>query len=60
MRGQLSDDERREIDARIGKEPIEPVLDLWEAMVRAGGMPAMTADHVRAILVAFQKQRAKD
>jgi hypothetical protein len=57
MHGQLTDADRERIDAQIGKEPIGPVLDLWGALVCAGGMPAMSPDHVRAIIVAFRRER---
>lgn len=53
----LTDDDRARIDAVIGKEPIGPVLDLWEHLMAAGGMPSMTPDHVRAILIALRRER---
>jgi len=60
MRGGLTDDERKAIDAQLSGEPIDPVLDLWEALSRVGGgMPALELDHVRAILLALRKERAK-
>lgn len=60
MRGRLTDDERKAIDAQLSGEPIEPVLALWEALSRVGGgMPAMEPDHVRVILIALRAERKK-
>lgn len=58
MRGGLTDQERKEIDAQLSGEPIEPVLALWEQLARVGGgMPAMEPDHVRVILIALRRER---
>jgi hypothetical protein len=58
MRGELTDDERRDIDAQLSGEPIEPVLSLWEELSRiGGGMPVLEPDHVRVILMALRRQR---
>lgn len=57
MRGQLTDADKQQIDSTLATEPIGPVIDLWEALVRAGGMPAMTGDHVRVILIALRRER---
>lgn len=52
-----TDFERAQIDAALKSEQIGPVLDFWEAMVRAGGMPPMSPDHVRVVLMAFRRER---
>lgn len=59
VRGSWTDEDRARIDAAIGKEPIGPVLDLWELLRKMGGMPPMTPDHVRAILIAFRRERGE-
>jgi len=41
-------------------EPIGPVLDLWEALAKAGGMPPLGPDHVRAIVVAFWRVKQEE
>lgn len=58
MRGGFTDDERRAIDTQLSREPIEPVLALWEQLSRVGGgMPTLEPDHVRVILLALRRER---
>jgi len=53
----MTDDEIKAIDDQLSGEPIEPVLALWKALSRVGGMPAMNPDHVRVILMALRRER---
>lgn len=46
-----------EIDAKLARDPIDPVLDLWERLRVVGGMPAMQPDHFREIGLALYEAR---
>jgi len=52
-----SDMQRAQIDAQLKSEPIGPVLDMWEGLRAAGGMPPLEPDHIRVILMAFRRER---
>lgn len=46
-----------EIDAKLARDPIDPVLDLWERLRAVGGMPAMQPEHFREIGLALHEAR---
>lgn len=59
MRGDRTPEMLAKIDEQIGKDPIDPVLGLWEALRKVGGMPNMGPDHMREILIALRKARGE-
>ena len=38
---------------------LEPILELWRDLVKAGGMPALTPTHVEAMAVALKRAATK-
>lgn len=51
----MTKDELSEVDDKLRRQPIEPVLRLWEDLRAVGDMPAMKPEHVRAMAWALYK-----
>ena len=57
MRGALTNEQREAIDQALRDDPIQPVIDLWDDLIRCGPMPPLSPELVRAILLAFRRER---
>ena len=49
----MTQDELSEVDDKLRRQPIEPVLRLWEDLRAVGDMPGMKPEHVRAMAWAI-------
>ena len=55
----MTADELSDVDEKLRRQPVEPVLALWEDLRAVGDMPEMNPDHVRAMAWALYMVSAK-